>query len=353
MWAIRMGVVALLGGAAIAGLARSGGRVPPLPVDVAARWAGEERGVPPRLLLAMAYAESRLTLAGPDDGRRGWLRINPWRPGRSARRAAALLGGDPVDYERDPVQGMRAAAALLLDAQRGAGREPSADPAAWRQALERFNSGRLAVADRLYAEQVLLLAQRGFEATTDGGWRVGVAGTGGALPATMPFGDRPPDLVGAWFARWVPASVRSRRPLPPAPRGIRYVVVHTTENTFSTILDFFARPGTGVASHYLIRSDDGLTVQMTDERQVAFHDACFNEESIGIEHEGYVAAGASWYGDAMYEASARLVRDVARRHHIPLDRDHIVGHGDAPDCSDHTDPGPAWDWERYMRLLRQ
>ena len=30
---------------------------------------------------------------------------------------------------------------------------------------------------------------------------------------------------------------------------------------------------------------------------------------------------------------------------------HIYGHGDAPDCSDHTDPGPGWDWAHYLALV--
>jgi N-acetylmuramoyl-L-alanine amidase len=321
-------------------------------VEQAARRAGEEHGVPPRLLLAMAYAESRLSLFGPDDGRLGWLRLPPWRPSRSAARAAALLGGAAADYEGDPALGMRAAAALVLDAQRQLGRAPAPAPAAWRAALERFNGGGSALADRLYAEQVIALAASGFAATVDSGQLVRVDGTG--QPST-PVGldERPHGVVGARFAAWVPASARARRPIPAVPRPVRYIVIHTTENSFSTILDFFARPTTGVASHYLLRSSDGLTVQMVDERQVAFHDACFNEESIGIEHEGYVAAGPSWYGDALLEASARLVRDIARRHRVPLDRAHILGHGEAPDCSDHTDPGPHWDWDRFMRLVRR
>jgi N-acetylmuramoyl-L-alanine amidase len=348
MRAIVIALVAFLSVAALTGLAwdRDGSTV-----ERAARSAGEEHDVPPRLLLAMAYAESRLSLVGPEGERRGWLRIVPWRPSRSAAYAATLMGGAASDYESDPVQGMRAAAALVVAAQRRLGRAPDPDPAAWRHALERFNGGYSLLANRLYADQVIALAARGFAATTDDGALVSVAGIGGrAVPVAV--GERPVGLVGAQFAAWVPASARASRPLM-EPRAVRFIVIHTMENTFSTILDFFASPATGVAAHYLIRSSDGLTVQMVDERQVAFHDACFNEESIGIEHEGYVAAGPAWYGDAMLEASANLVRDIARRHRIPLDREHILGHGEAPDCSDHTDPGPHWDWDRFMQLVRR
>ena len=125
------------------------------------------------------------------------------------------------------------------------------------------------------------------------------------------------------------------------------------QNTLPVILEHFRRPGTRFGAHYLVDSVAGTTVQMADERLVVFHDACFNEESIGIEHEGYVEAGKRWYSEEQLRASARLVRDIARRYDIPLDRSHILGHGEAPDCSDHTDPGPDWDWARYMAYVER
>ena len=124
------------------------------------------------------------------------------------------------------------------------------------------------------------------------------------------------------------------------------------QNTLPVILEYFRKPTTQVGAHYLVDSVAGTTVQMADERLVVFHDACFNEESVGIEHEGYVEAGRQWYSEAQYRASARLVRDIAQRHGIPLDRSHILGHGETPDCSDHTDPGPGWDWDRFMSYVR-
>ena len=35
-----------------------------------------------------------------------------------------------------------------------------------------------------------------------------------------------------------------------------------------------------------------------------------------------------------------------------MDRKHIIGHVEVPG-TDHTDPGPHWDWDRYMRLVRE
>jgi hypothetical protein len=51
-------------------------------------------------------------------------------------------------------------------------------------------------------------------------------------------------------------------------------------------------------------------------------------------------------------SSAKLTQWVADQYGIAKDRAHIFGHGDAPDCSDHTDPGPGWNWAHYLDLVR-
>lgn len=59
----------------------------------------------------------------------------------------------------------------------------------------------------------------------------------------------------------------------------------------------------------------------------------------------------------MYRSSAKLVRYLAKRHGIPLDRAHILGHDNVPGvtpanvASMHWDPGPYWDWDHYFDLL--
>ncbi|MEM6634150.1 MAG: CUB domain-containing protein, partial [Bacteroidota bacterium] len=92
-----------------------------------------------------------------------------------------------------------------------------------------------------------------------------------------------------------------------------------------------------------------------------------NATSIGIEHEGYIDEGASWYTQEMYESSAKLVRDLAARHGIDPSLAfsgpatdgirtlsnacyRIKGHQHFRD-NNHIDPGPYWDWERYYNLI--
>src|SRR5205823_324804 len=88
-----------------------------------------------------------------------------------------------------------------------------------------------------------------------------------------------------------------------------------------------------------------------------FVPAAYQQNSSGYEHEGFAIQGTTWYTDKMYQASAALTRYLAARYHIALDRAHIIGHDDVPGPTTgfvagmHWDPGPFWDWARYMELL--
>jgi hypothetical protein len=114
-----------------------------------------------------------------------------------------------------------------------------------------------------------------------------------------------------------------------------------------------------VSWHYTLRSRDGQIAQHVRNRDVAWHSGnwYFNSRSIGLEHEGYLAKGGAWYTEAMYRSSAKLVRYLADRHGIPLDRAHIIGHDNVPGIAPanvagmHEDPGPYWDWAHYFELL--
>ncbi|MFE0328709.1 N-acetylmuramoyl-L-alanine amidase [Streptomyces sp. NPDC003753] len=154
-------------------------------------------------------------------------------------------------------------------------------------------------------------------------------------------------------ARWLAASPANlRRADRPDDYDIDRVVVHVTQGGYSSAVKVFQDPGHGAAAHYIVRRDGGVT-QMIRELDVAFHagNREYNERSVGIEHEGFVERASS-FTDAMYAASARLTAAVCGRYGIPVDREHIIGHAQVPG-TDHTDPGPHWDWERYMRLVRR
>ncbi|MFF3000449.1 N-acetylmuramoyl-L-alanine amidase [Streptomyces sp. NPDC057950] len=154
-------------------------------------------------------------------------------------------------------------------------------------------------------------------------------------------------------AQWVAASSANwRRADRPDDYPIDRVVIHVTQGSYRSAVKVFQDPGHGAAAHYIVRKDGHIT-QMIRELDVAFHagNRGYNERSVGIEHEGFVEHASS-FTDAMYGASARLTAGICARYAIPVDREHIIGHVEVPG-TDHTDPGRYWDWDRYLRLVRQ
>jgi hypothetical protein len=68
-----------------------------------------------------------------------------------------------------------------------------------------------------------------------------------------------------------------------------------------------------------------------------------NLYTIGIEHEGLPQ---NPWPDDLYQTSAKLIREVAGRWAIPLDRDHVIMHREIR--ASKTCPGSA-DMERLLR----
>ncbi|MFF3320906.1 N-acetylmuramoyl-L-alanine amidase [Streptomyces sp. NPDC002889] len=158
------------------------------------------------------------------------------------------------------------------------------------------------------------------------------------------------DHVGA---EWTAASRANWRLADrPDDFGIDRVVIHVVQGSYRSALKVFKDPGHGAATHYVVRKD-GHVAQLIRELDVAFHagNRSFNERSIGIEHEGFVDRPAG-FTDAMYRSSARLTAGICERYGIPVDREHIIGHVEVPG-TDHTDPGPHWDWNRYVEMVRE
>ncbi|MGW7517651.1 N-acetylmuramoyl-L-alanine amidase [Streptomyces sp. NPDC054796] len=153
-------------------------------------------------------------------------------------------------------------------------------------------------------------------------------------------------------AKWVPASAANLRTADrPDDYAVDRIVIHVTQSDFATAVKVFRDPLHAAAAHYVVRASDGHITQMVRELDVAFQagNRAYNERSIGIEHEGFVDKPQDFTA-AMYESSARLSADICARYDFPVDREHIVGHVEVPG-TDHTDPGPHWDWDRYMDLV--
>jgi len=135
------------------------------------------------------------------------------------------------------------------------------------------------------------------------------------------------------------------------------VVIHVAEGSAAATISWFKNCSSGVAAHYVM-DEAGAIWQMVCERHVGYHIVCYNNRSIGIEHEGYTADTS--HPEAMYQASANWARDVCNRWGIPKQKARsapgIVGHSDVSECvrcTDHMDPGHGWDWGHYMALVNQ
>ncbi|GHF29737.1 N-acetylmuramoyl-L-alanine amidase [Streptomyces fumanus] len=182
---------------------------------------------------------------------------------------------------------------------------------------------------------------------------------GGAALAVAPYAllagptaDARARAVDYPGAEWQPASTSNyTRSSRPTAYPVDYVVVHVTQETYADTLAIFRNPQKKVSAHYVVRSADGHIAQCVREADIAWHAGNwdYNTRSIGIEHEGWVDQ-PEYFTDALYERSAALTAALCAKYGIPKDRAHIIGHHEVPG-SDHTDPGPLWDWTRYIRLV--
>ncbi len=170
-----------------------------------------------------------------------------------------------------------------------------------------------------------------------------------------------PDYVGAV---WEPASPKNFKPSnrPSPEQAIDRIVIHDIEGSAMSAVRWFQNDVAEVSSHYVVDGKTGCVYQMVKERDIAWHagDRITNARAVGIEHEGF-GYKPGYFNGVEYEASARLVRDIALRYNIPRDRAHIIGHFEVPDSANpgkfggrggHTDPGPYWDWDYLMALIR-
>ncbi|MGZ0232772.1 N-acetylmuramoyl-L-alanine amidase [Streptomyces sp. CPS1] len=291
-------------------------------------------------------------------------------PSLHTLQTAARLTGLPKKRLRgDDAANIRGGAALLASyAKNTVGGTPK-DPGKWYAAVARYSGSSGQRAAGAFADRVFATIESGAEETTRDGQHIELPPSPNVRPATGQLsalhlkatattGDTEcPATIDCTF---LPAATANGQVSDRPANGIRIdsIVIHDTESSYDAALNSFQKPGGGSA-HYVIRSSDGAVTQMVPTKDISFQAGNYstNLHSIGIEHEGYAAAGGSWYTETEYETSAELVRYLAGRFGIPLDRQHIIGHDNVPGPSSalvsgmHWDPGPSWNWEHFMRLL--
>ncbi|WP_371652265.1 MULTISPECIES: N-acetylmuramoyl-L-alanine amidase [unclassified Streptomyces] len=295
---------------------------------------------------------------------------------------AAKLIDKPVDAVReDENQSVRAGAALLAKYQKDATGSLPEDAGKWYAAVARYSQAPDTKGASLFAKRVYESIRTGESRLTADGQQLALP----ADPSVKPV--RPETMSLAAFnaaAAQTPecptglncdfrAAAYKQNSTTPDDFGnynesnrpsngedIRYLVIHDTEGGYDGSLKTFQDSTSYASAHYMVRASDGLVTQLVATKDEAWHAAnkTMNMHSIGIEHEGYaIKDNATWYTEPQYESSAALVKYLANRFSIPLDREHIVGHDEVPGVLDgnvrtqHWDPGPYWDWNHYMNLV--
>ncbi len=295
---------------------------------------GAEMGVPAELLAALSYVETRLAFVNTSDHGRSSVGLLGMSP-EDLARGASLAGVTDEAARTDAEASLRAGAALLRN------KAPSA------RSLEDF----LALLDDGLRTELTSVLVRGVDGRDAAGQSVTIAARPW-LDHSAGLGTTEQALGNADYgpATWSAAysgnfQVANRT-------AITHIVIHDTEGSYNGTISWFKDPASNVSAHYVLKSSTGAITQMVKEKDIAWHDGCFNTTTIGLEHEGYASQPKVWFTEAMYVASAKLSAYLADKYSVPKARSHILGHGDAPDCSDHTDPGPGWDWAHYLDLVK-
>lgn len=327
--------------------------------------AGAEFGVPPALLAAIGYTETRWEMVRGEEEFPGVPAAYGIMALRGERLAAgARLAGVPIDLARTDERANIRAAAALLDAWARDAAIDRRDVGAWAPLVARY--GGMDDPD----------AQAGY--VHDGVYAslaAGVAGrsASGELLAFRRMTERaryPRPAPGTPAVDYPDALWRASPNFNDRPGGdagrVMMVIVHTCEGSYAGCWSWLAKRESGVSAHYVVKEDGREITQLVRETKRAWHigasyDCALNGNAecalngvqsnhftVGIEHGGY--ASQSSFPAAQIEASARLVCDVARGHGVRRDQLHIVAHGRLQPHN-RTDPGPNWPWTDYLARI--
>ncbi|GLX02051.1 N-acetylmuramoyl-L-alanine amidase [Microtetraspora sp. NBRC 16547] len=344
--------------------------------------AARATGAPESLLKAVSYMLSRwddhkgrpssdggygvfdLSAQAPEAGEDGADKGRPVEAKNQIAMAAELTGLSATALQQEPNANICGGAALLASYH-----EAGDDLTSWQGAVARFG------ARNDFVRQVYETLRNGESRVTDDGQRVTLTADGSVvLPRAQKIAAHTTDCPAGLDCEWLEAPYAKDSPTAPdgttdygnhdladrtGPGGpkLKYIVIHDTEGYFGPSVRLVQDP-TYLAWNYTIRSSDGHIAQHLDAKDVGWHAGNWyvNMHAIGIEHEGF-AGTAAWFTESMYQSSAALVKYLARKYDIPLDRAHIIGHDQVPGTilgntkNVHWDPGPYWDWDHYFELL--
>ncbi len=368
--------------------------------------AAKEFGVPVSLLLAVGYNESRWEPHGTEpsvDGGYGLMdltarsfavasargapaagpprQVTLDKTNYTLAEAARLLHVSQATLQASERQNIRGGAAVLASLARkvNGGRLPTT-LGGWYAAVAAYTGDTVAQTAELFASDVFSTLRTGASLVTPDGQDMRLAATPGVRPdrhlvarlglRQQRASSTPVDCPASLHCRFIPAAYKKNGSVTnygnydtakrPTDLKINSIVIHDTEGSYASAIATFQNSQSYVSANYVIQSSTGDITEMVRPQNVAWAvgDWYYNTHSISIEHEGFAAQGATWYTEAMYRASAELVRYLANRYHVPVNRAHIIGHDNVPGPTDaytaaqHWDPGPFWNWTRYLAMVQ-
>lgn len=108
------------------------------------------------------------------------------------------------------------------------------------------------------------------------------------------------------------------------------IVIHHNATTNDAVArsTWYVATGHGTSAHYQVTPDK--IWGCVGENYVAYHAGNYpvNQRSIGIEHLNNTGAPTWTIAEETYRNSAKLIRDICERYGIPIDRQHIIKHGE-------------------------
>ena len=128
------------------------------------------------------------------------------------------------------------------------------------------------------------------------------------------------------------------------------IVIHHNATTNDAVArsTWYVSSGHGTSAHYQVTPDK--IWGCVGENYVAYHAGNYpmNQRSIGIEHLNNTGAPTWTIAEETYRNSAKLIRDICERYNIPIDRQHILKHGEV---SSTACPGGI-DIDRLVAMAR-
>lgn len=136
---------------------------------------------------------------------------------------------------------------------------------------------------------------------------------------------------------------------------VKFVVIHINEGTTAGTLSWWAEPGHEADGAHVQVSKDGTAYQVASLRRKLWHAGDANDESVGIEHEGFSHSTHPHDSRPHVQLHASANRAAWILHECGLGRPkhgkNLFGHGEGgaawgghPLC-----PGP-WPWDEYVDL---